>query len=69
MTACRNRPIGFVFQFHNLLPDFTALENVLFPTAVQAGRETAVARALVNRPQLVLADKPSAISTAPPRCR
>jgi lipoprotein-releasing system ATP-binding protein len=94
LTEFRNRHIGFVFQFHNLLPDFTALENVVFPTAVREGRETAaarargrallvrmglenrigfptaklsggqkqrvaVARALMNRPELVLADEPT----------
>lgn len=94
LTDFRNRHIGFVFQFHNLLPDFTALENVIFPTAVREGRETsaarargrdlltrmgladridfpsanlsggqkqrvAVARALMNRPELVLADEPT----------
>ena len=93
LAAFRNKHIGFVFQFHQLLPEFTALENVMIPALIagkgraEAEKEAlelldlmglaaranhkpaqmsggenqrvAVARALVNRPDVVLADEPS----------
>jgi len=44
LSEFRNQQIGFIFQYHHLLPDFTALENVLFPHAGRVGRETQAGR-------------------------
>jgi len=93
LSAFRNKNIGFVFQFHHLLPEFTAFENLMIPALIggmkrmeaahraaelldylgltnrshhkpaelSGGEQQriAVARALMNKPALVLADEPS----------
>lgn len=67
LSDFRNRKIGFVFQFHNLLPEFTALENVMIPALI-AGRDRSQteqeAKRLLDMMQLSerTTHKPSALS-------
>lgn len=67
LSDFRNRKIGFVFQFHNLLPEFTALENVMIPALI-AGRDRSQteqeAKCLLDMMQLSerTTHKPSALS-------
>ncbi len=67
LSAFRNRHIGFVFQFHHLLPEFTALENVCIPSFISgAGRSEAERRARMLLETLGLSEradhKPSELS-------
>ena len=67
LAEFRNRQIGFVFQFHHLLPDFTALENVMMPALIQripAERARRMARDILGRVGLLhrLTHRPSELS-------
>lgn len=58
LAAFRNQQIGFVFQFHQLLPEFTALENVMIPAFIRGdGGRKAKTRALELLQMLGLADR------------
>lgn len=60
LSAFRNRRIGFIFQFHQLLPEFTALENVMIPALIAGlGRREAQSSALEMLNLLGLADRAS----------
>ncbi|MEN9354199.1 MAG: hypothetical protein RL318_1524 [Fibrobacterota bacterium] len=58
LSRLRNRRLGFVFQFHHLLPDFSALENVAFPLLIEgAGRKAADERARELLAEVGLSDR------------
>ncbi|WP_456058710.1 ABC transporter ATP-binding protein [Butyricimonas sp.] len=60
LSEFRNNNIGFVFQFHHLLPEFTALENVCIPAWIKGtGKKEAELRAMELLPLLGLADRVS----------
>nr|WP_241558507.1 ABC transporter ATP-binding protein [Paracnuella aquatica] len=67
LSQFRNRHVGFVFQFHHLLPEFSALENVCIPGWIQGGNKAAVRKRALDLLQLLglshrTENKPGALS-------